>query len=524
MKRLMIALAALAATATPVQAAERPRLVVQITFDQLRGDLLDRYRPAFTGGLKRVLDEGWWVRNGEAAHGITVSWPGHTTLATGLFPSHHGLTANEWWEEVGGSWREVGATDDPRYRTLGRDNRPGESVVNLRGTSIGDWFKAANPSAKVVAIGSDAAVPYGGHQPDGVFWYDGRAGGFTTSTNYASALPDWVARLNARIAKLPSEWSFSVPDFRPLADHPQRCPAFGTPARFPHRYEAGSAPTATSFMEWVGSTPLVDEELLRHAGDIVRANHLGEDDVPDYLAIISGSTDGTGHEYGPVSPEQLDTLVRLDHALGEFIDDLDRSLGKDGYVLAISADHGATDPPENQCLHRVTTAEIDDLLDRVEAIASNHRGGRTSLVKAIIAELERSPFIGGVYTAERLERAEPGDWKAQLMRRSVRPDKTPNFPLWSEKPRPFHPARYGIFVIFKEGVIFDAATSVHGSPYPADRLVPVIFYGAGVRHHMLESGARTVDVAPTLGSLAGIATPAKMDGQVVSVRASRPGP
>ena len=67
-------------------AAERPRLVVQITFDQLRGDLLERYRPALSGGLKRVLDQGWWVRHGEAAHGLTVSWPGHATLATGMYP------------------------------------------------------------------------------------------------------------------------------------------------------------------------------------------------------------------------------------------------------------------------------------------------------------------------------------------------------------------------------------------------------------------------------------------------------
>jgi hypothetical protein len=84
--------------------------------------------------------------------------------------------------------------------------------------------------------------------------------------------------------------------------------------------------------------------------------------------------------------------------------------------------------------------------------------------------------------------------------------------LWSDKPRPFHPARYGIFVIFKEGMIFDAAKSVHGSPYAADRLVPVIFYGAGVPRRTLAAGARTVDVAPTLAGLAGIRTPPRLDG------------
>ena len=68
------------------------------------------------------------------------------------------------------------------------------------------------------------------------------------------------------------------------------------------------------------------------------------------------------------------------------------------------------------------------------------------------------------------------------MKRSFLPGRIPNFPLWSNKPREFHPARYGIFVQFKQGMIFDYARSVHGSPYAYDRLVPVIFYGAGVPH------------------------------------------
>jgi arylsulfatase A-like enzyme len=196
-----------------------------------------------------------------------------------------------------------------------------------------------------------------------------------------------------------------------------------------------------------------------------------------------------------------------------FLDELDRAVGKDHYVLAISADHGAADPPEERCIHRVTNAEIEGLLDRVEAIARKHRGGRASLVSAIVGELRRAPFIGDVYTPQRLATPAPGDWRAQLMKRSFRAGHIPNFPLWSDKPRPFHPARYGIFVSFKEGMIFDAAKSVHGSPYAYDRLVPVIFYGAGVPHRTLASGARTVDVAPTLAALAGIARPAHLDGR-----------
>ena len=510
--RLLLAAAAAFATRSPCAAAsEHPRLVVQITFDQLRGDLLERYKPALHGGLRRIMDQGYWVKHGEAAHGITVSWPGHSTLATGLYPSHHGLTANEWWMEVDGRWQEVDAADDARYRELGRMGRPGKSTINMTAATIGDWFKASSAQSKVVAIGSDAAIPYGGRRPDALFWYDGAAGGFTTSTNYATSLPTWIDRLNERIAGLPLSWTYSGnPAWLTLASHPQRCPAFHPDAGFPHRYLPGE--NGRSAHSWLGSTPLADEELLREAGEIVRINGLGSDNIPDYLNIAIGSTDSVGHEFGPVSAEQLDTIIRMDRALGSFLDDLDRTVGKNRYVVAISADHGATDPPEERCIHRVTTSEIDGLLDRVEGIAQHHRGSRASLVSAIVAELERAPFIGGVYDQERLAHAAPADWRAQLMKRSFRPAHIPNFPLWSEKPRPFHPARYGIFVIFKPGMIFDAAKSVHGSPYPSDRLVPVMFYGAGVPHRTLRTGARTVDVAPTLASLAGIPVPRHLDG------------
>lgn len=506
--RLLLAAVLVAGSA---EAAERPRLIVQITFDQLRGDLLDRYGPALSGGLRRMMDRGWRVKRGEAAHGITVSWPGHGTLATGLYPSHHGWTANEWWMEVAGKWQEVSAGADPRYHELGREGAAGRSTRTMLAPAIGDWFKAASPRSKVVAIGSDAAVPYAGRNPDALFWYDA-AVGFTTSTNYAATLPLWVVHLNARIAALPHNWSFS-PE-RPsleLAGHPQRCKEFQPSRGFPHAYAPG--PEGTSFLQWVGSTPLVDEELLRGAGEIVRANALGQDDIPDYLNIAIGSTDSVGHEYGPVSAEQLDAVVRLDRALGIFLDDLDRTVGKDRYVVGISADHGATDPPEERCIHRVSTTEIDALLDRVENIAKQYESSGRSPVRAIEAELRKAPFVGGVYSRQILASAPATDWKAQLMRRSFRPDHIPNFPLWSNKPRPFHPARYGIFVIFKEGMIFDAATSVHGSPYAPDRLVPIIFYGAGVPRRVAEAGGRTVDVAPTLAALGGIRTPAKLDGK-----------
>ena len=42
----------------------KPRLIVQITADQLRGDLLDRYRTALPNGLGRIEAQGYWIHEG----------------------------------------------------------------------------------------------------------------------------------------------------------------------------------------------------------------------------------------------------------------------------------------------------------------------------------------------------------------------------------------------------------------------------------------------------------------------------
>ena len=60
--------------------------------------------------------------------------------------------------------------------------------------------------------------------------------------------------------------------------------------------------------------------------------------------------------------------------------------------------------------------------------------------------------------------------------------------------------------------------SDHRSAYYFDRWVPLIFYGAGVEPGSSDVRAATVDVAPTLAALAGIATPDDLDGRVLIAR------
>ncbi|MEJ2206989.1 MAG: alkaline phosphatase family protein, partial [Gemmatimonadota bacterium] len=77
-------------TAEAQELPEPPSLVVMIAVDQLRGDLLERYAPAFSGGFKRLLEQGYRFTNASHAHSKTHTAAGHATLATGVYPSRHG--------------------------------------------------------------------------------------------------------------------------------------------------------------------------------------------------------------------------------------------------------------------------------------------------------------------------------------------------------------------------------------------------------------------------------------------------
>lgn len=529
--RLLLALFAAMLVTAPAGAAagesQRPRLIVQITLDQLRADLLERYRPAFAHGLRRLLEDGYWIRRGEVAHGLTVSFPGHATLATGLHPARHGLTANEWWAQRDGRWASIDVVEDAGTHMLGEPGRVGVSPRNLVGSAIADWVKEADPAARTVALstGATIAIAYGGRRPDAAYWFDGSVGRFTTSTYYRSAPHDWLDRFNRE--GLPAfqapVWALTVPArFRPLAS-PDAEPfeASGANNVFPHEFAAESrtrpADEPLSYGRWFAATPLKDEALLALAARAVDAERLGQRGHVDYLAVLLDSTDTIGHRFGPSSLEQLDTLLRIDAALGRFLDHLDTVVGRGRYVVALSADHGVADPPEQIGARRVTGAEIEALLDRIEARAVTWTGTEAALIEAIAAELARTDFIAAVYSATGLAR-DTGDPYAALYRNSLRPGHTTDFPLWTRRERAHHPARYGLFVRFAAPIVFDRATAVHGSPYAYDRSVPILFYGTGVTPGQQGAGGRTVDVAPTLAAAAGIPVPPDRDGAVLMIR------
>ncbi len=69
-------------------AGEAPKLILQITVDQLRSDLPKRYMSKMgEGGFKYLYDQGIVYEDAHHAHSNTETIVGHTTLATGAYPA-----------------------------------------------------------------------------------------------------------------------------------------------------------------------------------------------------------------------------------------------------------------------------------------------------------------------------------------------------------------------------------------------------------------------------------------------------
>lgn len=523
----------------------KTKLVVLIGIDQFRSGFLEDYGPAFSGGFRRLLDQGRYYPRAVVDHAPTLSMPGHTTLATGAHPGRHGINANDWFETLpNGERRRVIIFRDTTVSIVGHPQLSGISPQHLRVTGLADWVRAADSQARTVALstGNALAMFYGGHAlPDAsrnhAYWLSRASGEFITSSYFRRDYPAWVADFNnTRLPQLRQHrsWESSVPtaqrDLARADDAPYE--GNGKTVTFPHMFEFADsidneiiAGKNAAYNRWFANSPFADEALFALAKSAVTAQALGQRQSTDFLALAIKSVDRIGHDYGPASQEQLDILFRLDRLLGDFFQYLDDTVGKENYTVALSADHGALnvveyEQAEGRPGRRITEQDIQALLDRVDQFVRAYDGSPETLAEKIARELEQSDLVARAMTPKMLGSDAPAGEILHYYRNSYIPGRSTTFPLWTRevlygKFSETHPVNWGITVEFAEYTSLWTARANHGSAHRYDREVPIIFMGDGVDPGIATTSARTVDVAPTLAELAGIAFPDSVDGIVL---------
>src|SRR6187401_1845182 len=107
------------------QVNERPKLVVGIIVDQMRQEYLYRFYDKFgEGGFKRLMNEGFMLKNGHYNYAPTVTGPGHASVYTGTTPAVHGIIGNEYYDKA--KRKFVNCVEDSLYKAVGNDAANGQ--------------------------------------------------------------------------------------------------------------------------------------------------------------------------------------------------------------------------------------------------------------------------------------------------------------------------------------------------------------------------------------------------------------
>ena len=362
----LLAPAAMLAFSQSALGGEKPTLILQITVDQLRGDLPTRYLDRLgEGGLKYLLEEGVVYNNAHHAHANTETIVGHATLATGAHPAAHGMIGNIWFDRTAG--RTTYNIEDPDYHLLteGADidaateidptqkaaSSDGRSPAAILTTTFSDELASLTAGrAKVfgVSVKDRGAVSMAGHAGK-AFWFSKATNQFVTSNYYYDEYPQWVVDWNAR--KLPEQyggtsWELMHPAetylFGDRDDQEWEFDLGGYGRTFPHAFTTPDTPYFSTFLT---VSPAGDELTAEFAKSIIAEEGLGDDDITDFLGVSFSATDYIGHFFGPSSLESEDNILRLDRTLSDLFDYVDREVGLDKTLIVLSADHGAPEAP-----------------------------------------------------------------------------------------------------------------------------------------------------------------------------------
>lgn len=519
-----------------------PRLVVFLSVDQMRAAYLDRFSSLYTGGLKRLRENGIVFENAYHEHGLTLTAPGHATLSTGCYPKRHGITANDFYNRK--TRRMQYSVEDPGVQIVGVANKiPSHSPVNLAVPAIGDWLKKDFRQGKVyaVALKDRSAILLGGQRPNQAYWYDDVTGHFISSSHYGSKVPQWVEGWVGKDWLKPDiekGWHKKLADnavYEKLAgpDFVIQENAVFLP-EFPHDKVrmGGFVRPERREREMIWTTPFGDKFTLRFARELIDRHELGADEVTDMLMVSCSSADVIGHHFGPDSQEVMDYYLRLDEYLEEFFQDLDEKVGNDRYLVVLSADHGVATMPEiaaDQGLdaRRITIPQFREIMEQFDANLQKTLGLNTALIhtanfngvslnyeeadsKGISPEnlrqqvadaLKKMYFVADAFTLEELQMPNPQRPYQELYQRSTFPGRG-----------------HDIKLRFKELYVVDYNPygSTHGSPYDYDSHVPMVYYGFGLPAKRIERRVATVDVAPTLARLMHLSVNAnQFDGQLI---------
>src|SRR5437667_8522577 len=266
------------------KAPARPKLLVLLVVDQMRGDYVDKFLGQWTGGLKRLVEEGAWFRDAAYPYAATETCLGHASNSTGAFPATHGMVANAWWDRKDQKMVTCTSDPDPDVKNIGyagTSPKGADTAWRMAVPSFAEELKFQTGGATRIvtfSLKARAAITMAGHKADAATWFD--SGAWVTSTPYGT-LPfiEEQAKSHPAKADVGKTWSLSLPESAYWYGEKAlgAVPPGGWDLTFPHplRGKSGVGEPDSTFYEQWSSSPFADTALTELAEKAVDTLKLG---------------------------------------------------------------------------------------------------------------------------------------------------------------------------------------------------------------------------------------------------------
>lgn len=331
--------------------AEPPRLVVNITIDQLRADYLEAFMPLYgNSGFRKLLDNGLVFRNASYSFLPVDRASATASVVTGSVPYYNGIPSSEWLSRK--TLRPMQCTEDQKAMLTPRGTAP--NAINMTSSTIGDELKISTQKVgKVYSVAKDcdAAVLAAGHSADCAIWVDPNTGQWTTTSYFNRITPEWVFNHNktASIARRSkNNWKAKneqVQNFGYFVGQKQQKP-------FSYSFSGSSA-----YVDYISSA-LINLDLTDMALQCLRFGQLGVDEVPDILNVQYYAGTYCHKDVSEVGTELQDTYTRLDDAIGWLMTSIEQKVGKDRVLFLVTSTGYFDEAPIDYTRHGVPSGTV----------------------------------------------------------------------------------------------------------------------------------------------------------------------
>ena len=506
---------------------EKAKLVVGIVVDQMRNDYVERFWDHYSDdGFKRLVKQGYRFKDTHFNYVPTYTAPGHTSIYTGTSPMNHGIIANSWFDKTTG--KTVYCASDTSVMSVGTADKTGEmSPHRMLSTSIADENRLATQMRGKtigIALKDRAAILPAGHTANGAYWFHGQdEGRWISSTFYMNELPKWVQDFNksGKAASYLKTWDTLYPIEKYIEsgtdlNNFERGFKGKKTADFP--YDVVKLKNDNNNFEIVRSLPYGNDLTTDFAIAAVKGEDLGKDYDTDFLTISYSSTDYIGHNFGVNSKEVQDTYIRLDKNIADLLQFLDKEVGKDNYILFLTADHAGGEVPAYLKTMKVNAGYFNtkEMIKDFEKFAEKEFGDKNLIENVTNYQVFfNHKLINKLQIDARELQTKAADYLLayENVHRVYTRDQIINAAYTEGMDamikNGFNHKRSGdLAYILEPSVSHSGQTgSTHGTVYSYDTHVPLFFYGKGVKSGSTSRRSEIVDIAPTIATMLGISYP-----------------